>query len=113
MNYASAIDVYTGWAEAVCPGRFSQTVERKYNAAVIFKRAQGQGRIRYIQGLESLLRELGPAVACVDLLPVGAARRNWRATLISDGYLVVRHPDLETTMAMADKVGTDLQLYAG
>ncbi len=113
MNYASDIDVYTGWAEAVCHGRFSQTVERKYNAAVIFKRAQGQGRIRHITGLEHLLRELGPAVADVDLLPVGAPRRNWRATLISDGYLIVRHPDLETAMAMADKVGTDLQLYAG
>ncbi len=113
MNYAADLDVYTGWAEAVCRGRFSQTIERKYNAAVIFKRAQGQGRIRHVKGLESLLRELGPAVACVDLLPVGAPRRNWRATLISDGYLIVRHPDLETTMAMADKVGTDLQLYAG
>ncbi len=113
MNYASDIDVYTGWAEAVCHGRFSQAVERKYNAAVIFKRAQGQGRIRHIDGLERLLRDLGPAVACVDLLPVGAPRRNWRATLISDGYLIVRHPDLETTMAIADRVGTDLQIYAG
>ena len=113
MNYAADIDVYTGWAEAVCHGRFSQTVERKYNAAVIFKRARGQGRIRHVEGLEPLLRELGPAVVCVDLLPVGAARRDWRATLISDGYLIVRHPDLETAMAMADKVGTDLRLYAG
>lgn len=113
MNYASDIDVYTGWAEAVCHGSFSQTMERKYNAAVIFKRAQGKGRIRHVAGLDALLRELGDAVVCVDLLPIGAQRRNWRATLISDGYLIVRHRDLETTMAMADKVGTDLQLYAG
>ena len=113
MNYASDINVYTGWAEAVCHRRFSQTVERKYNAAVIFKRAQGEGRIRRIEGLEPLLRELGDAVVSVDLLPIGARRRNWRATLISDGYLIVRHPDLETAMAMADKVGTDLQIYAG
>ncbi len=113
MNYASDVDVYTGWAEAVCHRRFSQTIERKYNAAVIFKRAQGRGCIRHVEGLEPLLRELGAAVVCVDLLPVGAPRRNWRATLISDGYLIVRHRDLETTMAMADKVGTDLQIYAG
>ncbi len=113
MNYASDVDVYTGWAEAVCHGTFSQKIERKYNSAVIFKRAQGQGRIRHIEGLEPLLRELGDAVVAVDLLPVGAPRRNWRATLISDGYLIVRHPDLETLMAMADKVGTDLQIYAG
>ncbi|MEM7587567.1 MAG: ATP-grasp domain-containing protein [Acidobacteriota bacterium] len=113
MNYANDIDVYTGWAEAVCKGSFSQPIERKYNAAVIFKRAQGDGRIRQIVGLEPLLHEFGDAVACIDLLPIGAPRRNWRATLVSDGHLVVRHPDLETTMAMADNVGTDLQIYAG
>jgi formate-dependent phosphoribosylglycinamide formyltransferase (GAR transformylase) len=113
MNYASDVDVYTGWAEAVCHGRFSLTVERKYNAAVIFKRAQGEGRIQHIEGLGKLLDELGEAVVCVDLLPIGAPRRDWKATLISDGYLVVRHPDLETTLAMADRVGTDLKLYAG
>jgi hypothetical protein len=113
MNYASDIDVYAGWAEAVCHDRFSQNVERKYNAAVIFKRAQGQGQIQQIRGLQGLLHEFGDAVACVDLLPVGASRRNWKATLISDGYMVVRHPDLQTTLHMADRVGTDLNLYAG
>lgn len=113
INYASDIDVYTGWAEAVCRRSFSQTVERKYNSAVIFKRAQGQGRIRQVDGLEGLLREIGPSVAALDLLPIGAPRRNWKQTLLSDGFLIVRHPDLKTLMAIADKVGTDLKLYAG
>lgn len=113
MNYASDIDVFTGWAEAACHGSFSQPIERKYNAAVIFKRAQGEGRIRHIAGLERLLHEFGDSVACVDLLPIGAPRRNWKATLVSDGYLVVRHPDLQRTMEMADRVGTELQIYAG
>jgi hypothetical protein len=48
----------------------------------------------------------------VDLLPIGAQRRNWVQTLISDGYVCVRHPDLQATMDIADAVGTDLQLYA-
>lgn len=48
----------------------------------------------------------------VDLLPYGAARRNWKQTLISDGYLIVRHSDLEATLEMADLVGTDLKIYA-
>ncbi|MEE8526575.1 MAG: ATP-grasp domain-containing protein [Thermoanaerobaculia bacterium] len=113
MNYGSDVDVYTGWAEAVCHGRFSQEIERKYNAVVIFKRAQGDGRIRRVEGLGTLLADFGDAVVCVDLLPVGAPRRNWKATLISDGYLIVRHPDLEHALIMADRVGTDLQLYAG
>ena len=113
MNYAGDLDVFTGWAEAICHGRFSQKVERKYNAAVIFKRAQGQGRIRHIEGLDQLRHDFGEALVHVDLLPVGAPRRNWKQTLISDGYLVVRHPDLQTAMALADRVGTDLTIYAG
>ena len=113
MNYACDIDTFTGWAEAVCHGRFSQPVTRRYNAAVIFKRARGSGLIRRIEGLERLIARYRQHVVCVDLLPVGAPRRNWKSTLISDGYLILRHPDLQATMEMADRVGTDLQLYAG
>jgi len=113
MNYASDIDLFTGWAEAVLHGRFSAKLDRKYNAAIIFKRARGTGHIRHIEGLERLQARFGPHIAAVELLPVGAPRRNWILTLVSDGFLVVRHPDLQTTLDMADAVGTDLHLYAG
>lgn len=112
MNYANDIDLFRGWAEVVCRGTFSQAVTRPYNSAVIFKRAQGQGRISRIEGLEALLFNYGEHIPHVELLPIGAPRRNWKQTLISDGWLVVRHPDLGTTMELADKVGTDLRLYA-
>jgi biotin carboxylase len=112
MNFASDVDLFLGWAEAVCHGRLTQSCDRMYNAAVIFKRAQGDGRIQRIEGLERLLTRFGPYVASVDLLPVGAPRRNWKQTLLSDGSLVVRHPDLATCEHIADAVGTDLQLYA-
>ena len=113
MNYASDIDLYTAWAEAVLHRRFSTKLERRYNAAIIFKRAQGAGHIRRIEGLERLQARFGAHIAAVELLPVGAPRRNWLLTLVSDGFLVVRHPDLQTTLDMADAVGTDLHLYAG
>jgi hypothetical protein len=113
MNYGCDIDVFRGWAEATCHHRWSQPVERRYNSAVIFKRAQGQGRIRSIAGLEGLLERYGEAIVCVNLLPLGAPRRNWKATLISDGYLIVRHPDLGACLEMADRVGTHLRLLAG
>jgi hypothetical protein len=51
-------------------------------------------------------------VVNVDLLPVGAPRRDWVLTLISDGYLTVRHPDKDQLFAIADWVGTDVRLYA-
>jgi formate-dependent phosphoribosylglycinamide formyltransferase (GAR transformylase) len=112
MNYGCDIDVFKGWAEATCKQRFSQVIRRKYNAAVIFKRARGEGRIARVEGLENIMARYGPHVVSVELLPVGAPRRNWRQTLLSDGWLIVRHPDLQTTLEMADRIGTDLQLYA-
>lgn len=113
MNYVSDVDLFRGYAEAEVHGRFTANVERKYNTANIFKRAHGSGRIQRIEGLDRLRARYGPHIVHVDLLPVGAPRRNWVQTLISDGYVCVRHPDLQATMDIADAVGTDLQLYAG
>ena len=112
MNYACDIDAFSGWAEAVVHGRLSQPVERRYNSAIIFKRAQGRGRIRRISGLESLLTRFHQHVVSVELLPPGAPRRNWKNTLLSDGWVIVRHPHLPTLLYMADRFGTDLQLHA-
>ncbi len=114
MNYGCDIDVFRGWAESVCTGRFTQPIERKYNAAVIFKRAQGpaSGRIQRIEGLGQLMARYAPHVVCVNLLAEGERRRDWKQTLISDGYVILRHPDLQSTLEMADRVGVELQLFA-
>jgi len=112
MNYASDIDLFRGWAEAVVHGRFSQPITRKYNAVSIFKRAQGRGVIRRIEGLGPILGELGPHIAALDLLPVGTPRRDWKQTLISDGMVIIRHPELDTVLAMADRIATELQMVA-
>ena len=113
MNYATDADLFSAWAEAVTLGRISQPIERRYNAASIFKRARGAGRITHYEGLDELLAEFGAHVAAVDLLPVGAPRRDWRATSISDGVIVVRHQELPKTIEMADRFAADLQLFAG
>jgi len=112
MNFASDIDLFTGWAEAVVHGTFDLSFERLYNCAIVFKRASGSGTIRRIEGLERILASFGEHIPCIDLLPVGAPRRDWVKTLLSDGYVFVRHPDLATTCEMADRIGTDLRLYA-
>jgi hypothetical protein len=113
MNYACDVDVWRAWGEAIVSGRISQRVERRYNAAIVFKRAQGQGRIRRVEGLERLLSDFGKHVVSVELLPIGAERRNWKQTLVSDGWIVLRHPDLQETVRMCDRVASELHLYAG
>lgn len=112
MNYATDMNFFTGWAEAVCHGRLSQPVTRPYNAVSIFKRAQGQGVIQRIEGLGPLLADFGEHIVALDLLQPGSPRRDWEQVLISDGMVVVRHPDLTATMEMADRIGVELQMYA-
>jgi biotin carboxylase len=112
MNYATDADLFTAWAQAVLHGRISQPIERRYNAASIFKRATGVGRITHYEGLDRLLAEYGPHVAALELLPIGAPRRDWRAVTISDGMVIVRHPELAPTMEMARRFAADLQLHA-
>ena len=112
MNYATDGDMYVAWAEAVVHGRLSQSLERRYNSGCVFKRAKGVGRITHVEGLEALLAEYGKHVVLVDLLPVGAPRRDWRATLISDGMIMVRHPELQQVIEMTERFAADLNMYA-
>ena len=111
MNYACDIDAYKEWARAVCFSKFDAQVVRKYNVATIYKRAQGQGRITSWQGRD-LLQKYREHIVWNSLLPVGAERRNWHHTLISDGFVMLRHPDLDQTLAMADEIGSQLTLFA-
>ncbi|MDQ6847166.1 MAG: hypothetical protein M3019_06230 [Candidatus Dormibacteraeota bacterium] len=113
MNYTCNTDLYTRWAEAVVLGHFTEPVVRSYNAASVMKRAQGRGQIRAIEGLGRLLSEFGDSVTSVDLLPIGAHRRDWRQTLLSDGWVMVRHPELASCIEIADRFASDLQIYAG
>ena len=113
MNYASDIDLFAGWAEAVCHGRFSQNVERRYNSAIICKRAQGEGRIKHIEGLDRLRNDFGSLLVVTNILPLGSPRRDWQQTAVSDGFVILRHPELQTTIKMARRVAQELQIYAG
>jgi formate-dependent phosphoribosylglycinamide formyltransferase (GAR transformylase) len=113
MNYVTDDDLFRVWAEAVVHGRISSPLVRHFNAASIFKRAEGSGRILRIDGLERLLAQYGASVAALDLLPLGAPRRDWRATLISDGMVIVRHPEFAPLIEMADRFASELRLYAG
>ncbi len=113
MKYVCDFDVFREWANAVMLGRISEGITPKYNVATIYKRARGVGTITAIEGVDRLQREFGRHVVWNTLLPVGARRRDWRKTLVSDGFVMLRHPDLATTLEMADKVGSELHLHAG
>jgi biotin carboxylase len=112
MNYTSDIDLFREWARVSTVRRFDAPTERKYNVGIIFKRAQGQGRITGITGLSEYYDRYRPHIVEDTLLRPGEQRRDWKATLLSDGYLVVRHPDWDHARQMAFDAATDVKLYA-
>ena len=113
MNYACDADLFAGWAEAVCKGRIDQDLRKRYCAAVVFKRARGGGRtVTRYDGLDALLARFGEHVANVELTGIGEPRKDWRKSAVGDGWIVVRHPDLQTTLDIADRFGAEFEIRA-
>lgn len=112
MNYTCDIDLFREWANVVCHKRFSASTKRLYNAAIVFKRALGEGRISRIEGLGDWLRACGDWVTEERLLRPGTPRRNWKNTLLSDGYVHVRHPEYREAHRMAFMAATNIRMYA-
>ncbi len=112
INYANDIDIYREWARAVCWHSFEAVPQRRYHVCAVFKRAQGQGRIVAIDGLDRVRRRCGAGLVVEDLLAVGTQRRNWKATLLGDGYVMMRSPDYRDVCEMRDVAVNALRLYA-
>jgi hypothetical protein len=112
MNFTSDIDLYRETARAICWKSFEAPTDRKYNTAIVFKRAKGKGQIRAIQGLESYKQRTGHWLAADELLRPGSRRRDWLQTLVSDGFVIVRHPVWSEAHRMAFDAAVNVTLYA-
>lgn len=112
INYSCDTDIYNAWAEAIIHGRISQPIERKYNASIVFKRAHGQGRIQKIEGVEDVYQKYGSAIIRHEFTPVGAPRKDWKKSLISDGFMILRHPNYDKTVEISEYIANHVHLYA-
>ncbi|MFT5285757.1 MAG: hypothetical protein ACI8TQ_001925, partial [Planctomycetota bacterium] len=112
MNYSCDLDLFHAWGEAVALGRISADTSKKYNASVIFKRAVGGGRITAHEGLSSLLSRYGEHVAHIDLNPIGSPVRDYKKVVTGDGWIVVRHPNLEATLELSEAFANELRIVA-
>ncbi len=113
MNYTGDLDLFREWARVACWRRFEGPTARKYNTGIVFKRALGQGRITRITGLRDYMRRYGQWVVEDRLFRPGTQRRNWKQTLLSDGHLMVRHPNWEDAHRISFAAASDVTLYAG
>jgi hypothetical protein len=112
MNFANDFDIYREWARAVCWRSFDARPHRRYHVAALFKRATGRGRIRSIEGMDEIRARLGDSLVVADLLPVGHPRRDWHQTLLSDGFLILRHPEFRECMERMTYAIRTLRIHA-
>lgn len=110
MNFTGDIDLYVAWARAVCGLPVEVSSARPYHCGIVFKRALGQGHITRVVGLEAFLARHGQHVLDETLLRPGQHRRDWLKTLVSDGYLLFRHPDFRQARAIARDFQENVQL---
>ncbi len=112
MKFACDFDVFRAWGQAVAQGKISEPWQRRYNVATIYKRAQGVGKITGFEGVDVLQQRFGEHVVWNTLLPPGTPRRDWRKTLVSDGFIMLRHPEILETLTMADAFASELHVFA-
>ncbi len=112
MNFTCDVDLYREWARVVCWGHFEASTTRKYNVAMIFKRARGWGNITRIEGLRHWLQMCGHWVVDENLSRPGTPRRDWTQTQMGDGRLIVRHPDWDEVLRMSMAAAADIQIHA-
>ena len=99
MNLSCEGDVFKLWAEAITSGKSTQSMAKKFNAALVFKRATGSGRtVTRVEGLERILSESGEHIPVVDLVPIGEPRRDWTQVVTGDGWMVARHMELSLSL---------------
>ena len=112
INYTYDADFFREWARIACWHHYAGPFERKYNVGIIFKRAQGRGTITNIVGLKDFLQQNRGWVVEDKLLRPGTARRDWKQTQVSDGHLMVRHPDFQTALEMCRSAASNIKMYA-
>jgi len=112
INYTCDADFYREWARVSCWGHFEADTTRKYNVALVFKRARGWGNITRIEGLREWLRGCGSWVVEERLSRPGTPRRDWKTTQRADGHVIVRHPEWDEALRMAMAAASGVHLHA-
>jgi len=109
ISWAHDFDLFRAWAETVVFARFTPR-PRPYAAGAAYLRGQGRGRVRAVQGLEEVVRELGPLVVEARMPQVGQTPSGGYE---GEGYVIVRHPETDVVKDALWKVVTRVRVELG
>lgn len=99
LGYAHDLDFYEAWVRLVTMDRFD-VPERRWSTGAAFLRAQGEGRVARVRGLEEAQAQIGDLVVEAKLPQAGQPKAS---SYEGEGYVILRDAD-------TDRVRDGLQL---
>lgn len=103
ISRANDIDFVRSWATLMVRGTFEKP-QRKYAVGTAYLRGQGSGRVVDVQGLDTVLRDLGPIICDARMPMRGQAPTG---SYEGEGFIMVRHADTDVvTRAVQHIVST-------
>lgn len=109
-SYAHDADMYKAWARATVDDAFDGPYDRKYAVGVAYLRGVGHGRVVRVAGVEEADAKIGHLVVESRLPQRGAMRAE---SYEGDGYVIVRHPDVEVVKAAMTTAIETIQVEYG
>jgi hypothetical protein len=109
MSYAHDFDFLDAWARLMVFDEF-RPPERKYAAGAAFLRAQGQGRVQAIRGLDRAQEAAGDLVVKVELPRPGQGRAD---SYEGEGYVIVRHPETSRVLEALKEIISNVRVEVG
>ena len=109
ISRANNIDFVRAWVELMLFGTFT-TPARQYAVGTAYLRGQGTGRVRAIEGLDTILRELGTIICDAKIPTVGQTPTG---SYEGDGFIMLRHPDTTVVERALQHVISVVRIHLG
>lgn len=109
---ANDFDVYREWGEAVAHGRTTQTPSRRLAAGSVQIRPDRDGRYVGHEGLDAVLRDLGPWIYESELPAPGTPTQPLEKGWLVNTWFRLRHEDYDRLREMMTWIGRTVKAVA-
>ncbi len=109
MSRANNIDFVRAWVQVMLGGTFTPPT-RQYAVGTAYLRGQGAGRVRSIEGLDTILREFGTIICDAKIPTVGQTPTG---SYEGEGFIMLRHPDTAVVQRALQHVISVVRVHLG
>lgn len=103
---AHRFNIHQAWAELMIFDRF-QPRTRDFASGTVFLRGQGKGRVREVQGLDAVHKQLGAMIAEAKIPQAGQPQGS---SYEGEGYIIIKHPETRVVESALDFIHANLRV---